>query len=353
MPLALWRVFFSPPPLLVLRAPLMLHAVPTQREKEKEVQDENERHQSNLTAATAKTTTHNKQKTGSPFMPRLTVSSKLAVAAAGDDGGYFTSFRNSFHPRASSSTDAPATASVSHYMELLGDLVVWERELRQQLLRHEAAELTQIAHLVERVLLPLIPALCDVSPLDLVQQEQVGRWSIIDDYYQLLLDAVELQEMLHRRATCSVVEPQQRKQIEDGEVPHWIEARRLQVMRQSRESASANEEQVRRLAHFEHVQQQLYQVFLLEESEHAARMEVERLQRLHVGGLAEVIAKEYRRVRLCQLRYEAARHPLRPSLSYEIAAEEGLHRSMLSQEQAHAFKSIQAAEVRDYLTRVR
>lgn len=238
-------------------------------------------------------------------------------------------------------------------MELLGDLVVWERELRQQLLRHETAELTQIAHLVERVLLPLIPALCDVSPLDLVQQEQVGRWSIIDDYYQLLLDAVELQEMLHRRATCSVVEPQQRKQIEDGEVPHWIEARRLQVMRQSRESASANEEQVRRLAHFEHVQQQLYQVFLLEESEHAARMEVERLQRLHVGGLAEVIAKEYRRVRLCQLRYEAARHPLRPSLSYEIAAEEGLHRSMLSQEQAHAFKSIQAAEVRDYLTRVR
>lgn len=298
-------------------------------------------------------------------LPAATVSlgsSSSSVVTGSSEREYFDSFKKSFRSRtaASASGTTPAatpaveaSASVQHYTELLRFLMQWERELRDQLVRHEAAEVTQLVHSVEAVLLPLIPALRDVSPLDLVQREQLGRWSIKDDFYQLLLDATELQEMVHRRALCSVEEPQQRKHVEDGEVPHWIETRRLQVMRENQESSSAQSAaQVQRLAYFKHIQQQLYQVFLLEESERADRMEVERLQRLHVGGLAEVISKEYRRVRLLQLRYEAARHPLHPALSQEITAAEGLSRSVLMQEQGHAFRSMQAAEVRDYLVQI-
>jgi hypothetical protein len=303
-----------------------------------------------------------------PSPPAISAASAIAaprskLAACDGDGSFFESFRNSFRSRTTTTSTAAAAhtaaaavapAAAQQYVKMLRDLEVWEQELRQQLLRHESEELTELTHSVERVLLPLIPALRDVSPLDLVQQELVGRWSIVDDYFQLLLDATELQEMLHRRALCATEEPQQRTRITDSELQHWIEARCVQVMRENQEwAATQSEEQVQRVAYFRHVQQHRCQVFLLEERERADRMEVERLQRLHVGGLAEVIAKEYRRVRLCQLRYEAARLPLRPSLSYEIAAEEGLHRSMLAQEQARAFKHIQAAEVRDYLVRVR
>ncbi|KPA78000.1 hypothetical protein ABB37_06761 [Leptomonas pyrrhocoris] len=230
--------------------------------------------------------------------------------------------------------------------------------LRPPPLRREVAELARTAHATEAEEgappPPRPPALRDVHLTDLAKQEQARRWAIAGDFYQLLLDITELREVLHRRAMCTTEEPQQRRRIDNAEVPHWIKARRLQVMRENQESATAqNEEQAQRLAYFEKIQQQLYQVFLLEESERADRMEVERLQRLNVGGLAEVIAKEYRRVRPYQLRYEAARHPLVASLSHEIAAEEGLYRSMLWQEQTHAFKGIQAAEVRNYLSRVR
>ncbi|KPI83219.1 hypothetical protein ABL78_7758 [Leptomonas seymouri] len=308
-----------------------------------------------------------KVSTTSPTVPSLppilratsatSSASSPPLASALDDGGYFSSFRSSLRSRASSSATSSATTAsspVQRYAKLLRELPQWEQELRQQLLRHEAEELAQILHAAARVLPPVIPALRSASPRDLMLQEQARRWSICGDYYQLFLDTTELQELLHRRTICMEEEPLQRKRIVDGEVQHWIEARRLQVMRENQESAATqNEELTQRLAHFKHVQQQLYQVFLLEECERADRMEVERLQRLHVGGLAEVIAKEYRRVRRFQLRYEASRHPLRSSLASEITAEEGLHRSILSQEQSHAFKGIQAAEVRDYLTQLR
>lgn len=254
---------------------------------------------------------------------------------------------------AADSPNAPKAATVSarpHYFTLVTELIMWERELRAQLQRHEREELVQMVWGVEGTLLPVMAGLRDVNALGVEQEEAVQRWCLYDKYFAFLLDAAALQEVLHRRAMSFAEEPRARKRIVDAEVPHWIEARRLQVMRETQESAATeNEERARRLAYFVHVQQQLYQVFLLEEGERADRMEVERLQRLYAGGFAEVMAKEYRHARLCQLRYEAMRRALRPEVARDLIADEARHRSQLCQEQALGFRKLQADEIRGYL----
>ncbi|KAK7196067.1 hypothetical protein NESM_000540900 [Novymonas esmeraldas] len=293
---------------------------------------------------------------------QMTVGSTSTATPVGS--GFFACLKRSLlHTQAPAShgpsalfaVDAAGTppgraAMTTDYGQLMGELLTWERELRQQLWRHEQLELAELVWSVEATLLPVVTALRDVNALTVAQAESVRRWGIWDAYLQFLLDVVQLQEVLHRRALSFAEEPRCRKHIQNTEVPNWIEARRLQVMRETHESAVAeSEERARRLAYYVHLQQQLYQNFLLEEGERAARMEVERLQRLYAGGFAEVMAKEYRHVRLCQLRYEATRRELRPEVARDLVADEALHRSWLCRDQALGFKKMQAAEVCNYL----
>ncbi|KAG5482044.1 hypothetical protein LSCM1_05759 [Leishmania martiniquensis] len=251
------------------------------------------------------------------------------------------------------STDATAQQLImltAEYDQMVCELVQWERELRQQLVRHEQEELTQMVWGVERTLSPVMAALRHVNNLSVAQEETVWRWSIRNSYCRFLLDVTQLQEILHRRSLSFAEEPRCRKAIENAEVPHWIEARRLQVMREAKESAAAeSEDRARRLAYFAFVQQQLYQIFVLEEWERAGRMDVERLQRLYAGALAEAMAKEYRHARLCQLKYEAACDELQPAVARDLMAEEALHRTQLCQDQALVFQKIAADEIRSYL----
>ncbi|KAG5508983.1 hypothetical protein GH5_06207 [Leishmania sp. Ghana 2012 LV757] len=238
----------------------------------------------------------------------------------------------------------------AEYGQLMCELLQWERELRQQLVRHEQEELTQIVWSVEETLSPVMAALRNVHNLSVAQAETVWRWCIRNDYNRFLLDVTQLQEVLHRRSLSFAEEPRCRKMIENAEVPHWIEARRLQMMREAKESAAVeNADRARCLAYFAFVQQQLYQIFLLEERERAGRMDVERLQRLYAGALAETRAKEYRHVRLCQLRYEAMYGELRPEVARGLVTEEALHRTRLCHDQALAFKKLKADEIRSYL----
>nr|CAJ2470253.1 unnamed protein product [Leishmania braziliensis] len=291
-----------------------------------------------------------------------TVESTEETTPAGS--GYFACFRRPFHRRRSvAKTAAPAVAAQStdttaqqlstpttNYGELGCKLLLWERELRHQLVRHEQEELTQMVWSVKKMLLPVMEALRYVNTLSVAQEEVVWRWSIRNDYYHFLLGVTQLQEVLHRRSLSFAEEPRDRKEIENVEVPHWIAARRLQVTRETQESAAAKEEErERRLAHFSFIQQQLYQIFLLGEEEQADRMDVERLQRLYAGSILEAMAKVYRHVRLCQLRYEAMGLELQPEVTRDLVADEALHRALLRQDQALGFKKMQADEIRNYL----
>lgn len=234
------------------------------------------------------------------------------------------------------------------------ELAMWERELRQQLVRHEQEELMQMVLSEEKTLFPAMAALRDANALSVMQEEVMWRWGIQNDYHHFLRDVMQVLEVLHRRSFSFADEPRCRKVIEDSERQHWIAARQRQVTRETQEAAAAEkEDRAMRLAYFAHIQQQLYQIFLLEESERDDRMEVERLQRLYASSLVEAMAKEYRHARLCQLKYEARRFELQPEVTRDLVADEALHRSWLCQDQALGFKKVQADEIRSYLASAR
>ncbi|KAG5508823.1 hypothetical protein JKF63_05325 [Porcisia hertigi] len=277
--------------------------------------------------------------------------------------GFFACSSRSFLCRGSPATKAaPAVAAPSsvaatqrltapqNYGQLMCELIVWESKCRQQLIRYEQEELAQMVWSVEERLSPVMATLRDVNALDVLQNEKVRRWSIQNDYCRFLLDLTQLQEVLHRRSLSFVMEPQCRRRIENVEVSDWIETRRLDMRREAAEyTAEKRKDRDRRLAYSEFIQQQHYQIFLMEQSEQAGRMEVERQQRLYAGCILEEMARGYRHARLCQLKYEAMRHELRPEVARNLAADEARHRTWLYQEQAVCFKKTQAEEIRSYL----
>ncbi|GET87478.1 hypothetical protein, conserved [Leishmania tarentolae] len=242
------------------------------------------------------------------------------------------------------------TTSAPSHEQLMCEMALRERELRQQLVRHEQEELMQVVGSVNKMWFPGVATLRDAGPVRAVREEAMWRRNIERDYNYLLSSVVQVLEVLHRRSVSFAQEPQCRKQIENAEGQDWIAARRRQVMRETQESAAAEkEDRAARLAYFEYLQQQQYQIFLLEERERDGRMGVERLQRLHAGTIVEEMAKDYRQARLCQLKYEAMRFELQPEVTRDLIADEALHRSRLCHDQALCFKKIRADEVRNYL----
>lgn len=225
-----------------------------------------------------------------------------------------------------------------------------EASFRNCLAQDERSEWASLCRGFGRVLGVCQPSLLFVNALDAEKDEAVQRRVLSGSYFDVLLEACVLQEIMMRRYMEFVEESRTRQDIQAGEVASWIEARRLQVNHEKDcESQEAEKRRKQRLDYFQWRQQQLYQVFLLERSESQARETLEREERLEAGAVANKYNSSFRSARYAQLRFEDARRALDAVSSRNIATLEATSRSELLREQHDGFRCLGALEVRAYL----
>lgn len=276
-------------------------------------------------------------------MSRLAALSEMApeTLPLRSSGRYYASFYKSFsirHGECSSTS-------------LMRDLVEYEGELRFQIVANEQEELVRIVSIFEAPFSLGALNLMQQHSLPVDQEERVCRWRILHEYYQMLLEASIVEELLSRRHVEYNLEPTARRQTQGCEADDWIESRKIQLLRMKNEyEETQNRERALRIAYFEWKLQQEYQLFLFEQSEKSDRLEVERQQRLNAGILAGLYNNEFRVANYHQLRYALLRQSLSAEVCREIVAAEARERTFLFCEEVNTFKRIRAAECRSYLT---
>ncbi|RNF06161.1 uncharacterized protein Tco025E_07642 [Trypanosoma conorhini] len=267
------------------------------------------------------------------------VEQKPRAAPSAPPRRYFNCFYDSFKQREG-----------EFCRKLLKEVLQKEWAERDRLNEYERDEFYGISRFAGRVLgVPEWSRLHCVS-LPLMESEEFGRRMIVSEFFAMLLEAVSLFEVLHRRTIVFAEEPLARKPIEGEEVHEWVESRRLQVERERREALALEAgERQRNLAYFSWKQQQAYQVFLFEQSEQEERMDVERLQRFHAGVLAQHFHKEHKEARYHQLKYQMRQRLLPVELTRTIVGDEVTERSAIMLLQHDRFCALQAEEVKSYL----
>lgn len=233
--------------------------------------------------------------------------------------------------------------------------VCWQEGHSRVNLRECAhAELVSICQGVAPVLEDALPALLAVNELGPADAETIERGLIVREYFSMLIDVCRIEETLARRHIVLSEEALARETIDASEVPQWIEARRLEMDRErASECCEAEEERSRRIAYFCWKQQQLYQAFLLEQSESNDRQTLERRERLDAGAIAGQHSNSMRSARYAQLRYEDTLRALDAETSRCITALEATHRSEVLVGQHDCFRCLGALEVRSYLATTR
>lgn len=237
------------------------------------------------------------------------------------------------------------------YANLLAEVLQQEFAERVRLNKHQHEEFCAICRYAGNTLGVHEWIYFYCTSLPITKMEELGRRMIQSEFWAMLLEAVCVLEVLHRRTVMFVEEPTGRRKIGCQEVPDWIECRRRQVERERREELARSEEGDghRPLDHFNWRRQQAYQVFLFEQSEQKERIDVERLQGFHAGVIAKLFFREHREARYHQLKYELRQRLLPAELSRDLVAQEATARSALMLMQHDHFHALQADEVKSYL----
>ncbi|RNF07492.1 hypothetical protein TraAM80_03348 [Trypanosoma rangeli] len=267
------------------------------------------------------------------------VKHKPTAASSALQRRYFNCFYDSFRQR-----------NGEFYRNLLNEVMQKEWAERGRLNEYEEEEFYGICRSAGNVLGVAEWGGLYYTSLPPLESEEFGRRMIISKFFAMLLEAVSLLEVLHRRTIVFAEEPPARKLIEGEEVHEWVESRRLQVERERQEEMALEAgERQRYLAYCGWKQQQAYQVFLFGQSEQEERMDVERLQRFHAGVIAHHFYKEHKEARYHQLRYQMRQRLLPAALARGIVGDEVKERSVILLLQRDRYSALQAEEVKSYL----
>lgn len=234
--------------------------------------------------------------------------------------------------------------------ELLDVIVISEAQIRYQLFQMEQECIAVICRSMAPFLAAVIPSLPFANALFPQDDEQVDRNMILYDYYQMLQEAVVIQEVLHRRCVVFIEEPTERWQIEGSEPSGWIAARRSQVEREEMvKTGCMTLDHKRVMDYIKWYSQQQNQITLFERREMEERMDVERLERLNAGIIADSYASDFRELRYQQLKYELGKRCLNENDVKKLNIDEVTARSHIVFEQFDKFKSIKGSEVKHFL----
>ncbi|KAH9589282.1 hypothetical protein LSM04_005625 [Trypanosoma melophagium] len=237
-----------------------------------------------------------------------------------------------------------------YHLSLLGDVIATESLERATLKSYESEEFSSITRYAGEVM--RVPQWCRFyfTKLPIFEAEEMERRMIKREFYAMLMEAVSILEVLHRRVILFTEEPAARSDIASTETHEWIECRRQQVERERQEELAEHaRERQRGLLYHDWKKKQEYQIFLFEQSEQEERMDVERLQRLHIGTVAQLFHAELKEARYHQLKYQLRQRLLDPQLSRNIMAEEATERSSIMLLQRDQFRTLEAEEVKSFL----
>ncbi|ORC92582.1 uncharacterized protein TM35_000033350 [Trypanosoma theileri] len=237
-----------------------------------------------------------------------------------------------------------------YHLSLLYDVIAKESLERATLRSYESEEFSSIARHAGEVM--RVPQWCRFyfNKLPVIEAEEMERRMIKSEFYSMYLEAVTVLEILHRRVILFTEEPAARNSIVAAETHDWIECRRQQVERERQEELEENaRERKRLLLYHDWKKKQEYQIFLFEQSEQEERMDVERLQRLHIGTWAQLFHAELKEARYHQLKYQLRQRLLNAECSRNIMAEEATERSSIMLLQKDQFRTLEAEEVKSFL----
>eukprot|EP00796_Vickermania_ingenoplastis_P013398 gene13398-9221_t len=234
--------------------------------------------------------------------------------------------------------------------ELQNQIEKAESQVRYQLFRMEQESFAVICRSMAPHLKGILPGLMFVNALLPADAEQVSRQLIVYEYFQMLQEALIVQEILHRRRIVFASEPDARWRIEGAEPTEWIAARRKQVERgDMMKRGCMTEDHERTMEYIKWYAQQQNQITLFERREVEERMDVERLERLNAGIFADMYAADFRELRYKQLKYELAKRRLNEKDVKTLSIEETSARSHVVCEQYDRFKEIKGIEIINYL----
>lgn len=234
--------------------------------------------------------------------------------------------------------------------ELLDCVEKVEADLRCAITQMEKECVAVICRSMAPFLYKCMPSLLLINLLHPADAEHVSRSVIYFDYYQMLLEAATVQEIISRRNIIFSVEPQSRQKIENIEPYEWIAARQRQVNREEAVRTGQNTQDFKKtLDYLRWCEQRQKQLFFFEQSEVEERMDVERLERLHAGLIFELFLSNFREIRYNQCTYSKWKCELNQEDVKHLSKEEFSARSAIMYYQFESFKLIGGMEVRHFL----
>lgn len=252
---------------------------------------------------------------------------------------YFKSFYDSF-----------VYSEKRKFKELVEEIVKAEGQLRLQIFLMEKNCFATLCRSMAPHLKSILPSLMFVNALLPAQAECVARRLIHVEFFEMLKEALIIQEIMHRRQIVLVGEPDERWQIEGAEPTNWIESRKKQVEREEMlKKGCLTLEQERTMEYIIWYSQQQNQISLFVRREIEERMDVERLERLSIGIFSDLFARDLRELKYKHLKYEMSKRCLNEPDVKRLSAEELGARSFLVFEERDRYKEILGLEVKNYL----
>nr|CCC94429.1 conserved hypothetical protein [Trypanosoma congolense IL3000] len=249
---------------------------------------------------------------------------------------YFSCFYDSFKGKGN-----------EYFGPLAKEIFLQECEERRRISQYEFEERQAVYHSLPVDIRPSTLSYIYFSAMHPIDGEAGDRVVIESEYYDMLMEVTFALECLHRRSIMFLDEAVGRKEIEDKETKSWIQSHKRQTERENNEKVfQMSQEQV--LAYHSWKQWQREQIILLKETELNERLDIERLQRFHVNGIAGRYLVDLREARYHQKKYEMRQRLLPAEVARDLVLEETSHRTAIMLQQRDDYLHFVAECAKDF-----